>query len=259
MKGARKAGRKVQSVERAVMILELLASEQEGLSLSRIAERLDLRPQTAQGLLRTLEAHEMVVQGGRGAPYVLGPGVHRLSRKWMGGRDGAMLARKTVQDLARSVGEYVLLAELRGGTLMPLVEANPEQPLMVTSEGAFSGHLHSMATGKLLMAYLDKEQREEIVASLDLEKAGPRSVTDPAELRRQLERIRRQGYAVCIEENTASIAAVAVPVRGAARRVVAALGVALPRIRFPVARRRELRERLQAAAAEIERLWGAGA
>ena len=63
-----KATRSVQSVDRAILILEVLANAPEGLSLRDLATRLFLAPQTAQSLLRTLELHEFIVQSGRGAP-----------------------------------------------------------------------------------------------------------------------------------------------------------------------------------------------
>lgn len=256
MKGTQKRPRSVQSVDRAVMILELLAAEPAGLGLARIAGKLGFAPQTAQSLLRTLEAHEMVVQRERGAPYCLGPHIHRLSRKWMGGRDMTALAGQTVEALSRDIGEYVLLARLRGRTLVCLGEAGPERALMISPELAFSGDLYTLATGKLLLAYLDDDERETVIGSLNFKTRGPRRVAGPAELRRQLERIRRQGWGVCIEEHGAGIAAMAVPVRNEERRVVAALGTAVPLVRFPKAKRTKLREKLQSAAAQIEKQWG---
>ncbi|MCD6404221.1 MAG: IclR family transcriptional regulator [Planctomycetes bacterium] len=256
MKGTQKRPRSVQSVDRAVMILELLAAQPAGLGLGGIAGKLGLAPQTAQSLLRTLEAHEMVVQRERGTPYCLGPRIHRLSRKWMSGRDMTALAGSTVEALSRKIGEYVLLAKLRGGTLVRLGEASPDQALMISPEMALSGDLHTLATGKLLLAYLDDDQREAIIPSLDFKMHGPRSVRDPAELRRLLPKIRRRGWVVCIEEHGAGVTAMAVPVHEAGGRVVAALGTAVPLVRFPKARRAKLRGKLQAAAARIEKQWG---
>ena len=248
--------RTIQSLDRAVAILDLLATRAEGLSLSRIASRMDLRPQTVQGLLRTLQAHELVAQAARGAPYVLGPRVHQLSRQWLAGHDRGLLARPIVAELSAQIDEYVLLAELRGESLIHLAVAAPDRSLMVRPGPATAGRLHAMATGKLLMAHLPAARRNALVNSLTLRKLGPRTVTSRAALLRQLEQIHHDGLVVCIEEMGQGIAALAVTVADASGEPVAALGVALPLARFASAARRKLQTRLRRAAAKISRVWG---
>ena len=249
--------RTVQAVDRAVHLLDLLAAHPEGLALSRLAQATGLLPQTAQSLLRTLEVHELAAQQGRGAPYTLGPHAHKLGGQWTRQNEGGVRARAAVVALARELSEYVVLAALRGRTLVGLLEATPDDQALVVVPGVeLSGGLHAMATSKLLIAHLDDEARERLVASLDMEKTGPRAITNRDELRCQLAAIRRRGAAVCIEENGVGVAAAAVPVREASGRVAAALGVALPRVRFPASRRPEILRRLRQTAVEIERVWG---
>ncbi|MCD4825277.1 MAG: helix-turn-helix domain-containing protein, partial [Phycisphaerae bacterium] len=67
-KSAKGKTKLVQSVDRALSMLEVLASEPKGLTLSQLSKKLGLLPQTAQGLVRTLQAHEMVSQADSGMP-----------------------------------------------------------------------------------------------------------------------------------------------------------------------------------------------
>lgn len=248
--------RTVQSVDRAVAMVELLADEPAGCALSELAERLKLAPQTAQSLLRTLQHHGWVSQAGRAEPYRLGPALPALHRRWSGGQDRAALAEPIVSRLSRHLREYVVLDQWTGHGLEPLVEVEPERELVVRGESFSTDRLHAMATGKLLMAGLDESRQREVVASLPLEKRGPRSVTDPDKLLRQFKTIRRKGYVVCREESSRGVVAVAVPVCDAGGRWIAALGTSLPLARYGTERRDTLLEELTRAAREVARAWG---
>ena len=247
--------RLVQSVDRALRMVEMLASEPKGLTLSQLSDRLGLLRQTAQGLLRTLQTHEMVYQSGRGEPYMLGPCIHRLARRWTTSQDLAVLARKACSDLSRRIGEYVLLAELRGRTVFSMVEVCSDQPLTVGHECESFACPHAMATGQLLMAFLAPEQQKAVLAKLSLNKVAPRTITSRQQLLKRLMKIRRQGYVVNIEEGTLGLGTLAVPVRDTNGEVTVALGVCVPLARFSRNRRRILRRRLLETAEQIQGLW----
>lgn len=248
----RRAGRSVQSVDRAVAVVERLAASRAGLSLTELAGGLALAPQTAQSLLRTLQYHGWVTQGSPRGRYRLGPALGEIVRRWHAGQDRAVPAEPVVTDLGRRLGEYVILAEWAGGGLVPLLEVRADRELSVRGEAYRPERLHTMATGKLLLAMLDERRRREIVASLPLQRRGPNSVTDPAALLEQLDATARDGVAVCVEEAAAGVVALAVPVAG---RAPAALGTALPLARYVPARRDELLDELQRAARAIASAW----
>lgn len=246
--------RLVQSVDRALAIVELLAAHPEGCALSAIARGLNLLPQTAQSLVRTLQAKGWVVQESPGSPYMLGPACHHVSREGRMGLDLPALARTRVWKLSEETGEYVLLAVLRGREVARLIEVSPTQPLMVAPDpGARAPH--TMATGKLLMAYLSPEERDAILDKAKVEPSGPSSSRNITQLKRQLRHIRKAGFAECVNEAGPGIVALAAPVRDAEGRVVAAVGIALPSVRYSKSRACKLRRALMAAAADIENEW----
>jgi IclR family transcriptional regulator, KDG regulon repressor len=247
--------RTIQSIDRAAAILDLLASLPDGLGLSDLAQQLDLKAQTAQSLLRTLESHGFVVQGGHGAPYRLGGAVHELSRRWQEKLDKPLAARRAVLDLSASINEYALLAELRGGILVCLVEVRADQMLMIGSEYMNRAPLHVMSTGKLLLAHLDAREFERILPTLDLTRRGPNSVTDASMLREHLAHIRELGYAECVEENSAGTVALAVPIHDATGQVSATLGTSLPKLRYSATRKKSLLKALRSTASRIEQSW----
>ena len=248
-------GRTVQSVDRAVAIVTRLAGSQAGLSLTEVAKALALAPQTVQSLLRTLQHHGWVVQATPRGRYRLGPGLAQVVRRWHAEQDRAVLAEPFVTDLAKRLGEYVILAEWTGGVLVPLLEVRADRELAVRGEAYRPERLHTMATGKLLLAMLDETRRREIVASLPLARRGPNSITDRAALLAQLDAIGRAGVAVCEEESAAGVVALAAAVTAATGQAPAALGTALPLARYTPARRDELLDELRRAGRAIASAW----
>ncbi len=248
------AGRTIQAVDRALAILELLATEPGGLGLMEIAERLGIKHQTALGLLRTLQARGYVVQAGRGGAYLLGPGAARLAMAAQSTDRRAALAQPIVEELGRRSGESAFLAELRGEFLVPLASAACHAPLSAAPEPIAANRLHAMATGKVVLAQLSADERDGLLGGARLARLGPRTITSRQELLRELERVKRQGYAVCRDEWAEGVAAIAVPVPAAGPP--AAVGVSLPTARFTPARARELLQMLRRAAEQIAELWG---
>ena len=224
--------RTIQSVDRAMQIVDLLASCSAGHSLSIVAREMGLKPQTVQSLLRTLECHGLVSQAGRGEPYTLGPRVHEWSRRWLAGADWAAAAGSIVAELGDRLGEYVVLSQLRGDSLVHLVEKTPARSLVVTPSAESPEHLHTMATANVLLAWLGEEERARIVADLPMLKRGPKSITDRGVFLQRLGDVRRDGYVECIDEASEGVVALAVPVDTARGEGTLALGMALPKVRY---------------------------
>lgn len=251
---SKKPGRLVQSVQRALTIVEILGDHPEGLGLRGLADAAGLAPQTVQGLVRTLQAGHWVTQEAPGHPYRIGPSCARLARSWRGGDDLATRARPFVEALAGETGEYVLLATLQHGAVIRLLEIEGNRPLRVFPPAEVHSSPHAMATGKVLLAFLRDPEQQEMLRKIHFQppSRGRRAPVNESELRRQLHRIRKQAFAECIEENGEGIVAVAVPVRSRNGTVIAALGISLPTLRYSPPFSETIRPRLQKATGEIE-------
>lgn len=246
----------IKSVERALNLLKALAVNADGLSLGRLADQAGLHAQTAQSLIRTLQSQGFVTQEKRGAPYFLGPAIHRLSRQWFDNDGREYLARKPVAELSRRFNEYVLLAELRDGAIFKLAEARSRQPLQVGPEPTSSSALHVRATGKVLMAFSDPDETERLIGNLDFSPRGPNAITSSSELVKELAKVKKQGYALCRNEANDSISALAVPVKSTHSTGLMALGVSIPSSRLDTRKKKELVKQLREKAVEIENLLG---
>ncbi len=241
----KKEPKTVQAIDRTVGILDLLAQHPAGISLSEIATRIGLAPQTVQSLIRTLQVHKLAVQPSRGAPYFLGPKVHYLSRGWLESDGRAVVARDPMLRLSQEMREYVILAEYRGHSLIPLIEIRSDQALSASSGPWRKDDWYRMATGQLLIAYLPEQDRDRVLAEIPEE--------ETTRIRSKLPKILKEHCVVCRQEKSDDISAIAVPI-GDDPETMLALGAAIPAVRFSASYEQKILKALRATAAEIAAL-----
>ena len=243
----------VQSVDRALTILAVLARLGQA-GVSEIAAELGVHKSTAFRLVTTLESHEIVEQTEDRGKYRLGMGLLRLA--------GASSARLEVVQEARPVSRR-LAAE--SGETVNLAVLSERSALYVDQVGGGSGlpshnwvgqhiPLHATSNGKVLLSSLEPAEVERRTA--DLPAYTHRTVTDPAELLRELETVRTQGYAVAADELEVGLTALAAPVRSAHGDVIASISLSGQTFRLPPDRVAELVPMVVAAGEDVSRRLG---
>lgn len=244
----------VQSVDRAVTVLEILGRD-GAVGVSELARRMDIHKSTVSRLLATLERRGIVEQQADGVQYGLGVGLVRLARTVTEDLDVVALARPVAEELSRATGETVNLSLLQDGEVVNVDEINlSDSVLSVTWLGRHTT-LHNTANGKVFLAHLDEAEVDRVLGA-ELEASTEHTVTDPAELRRQLEEIRRSGHAWQYEELEAGLSAVAAPVRDAGGAILATISVAGPSFRMSTDRVPEITRLTVQAAERISRKLG---
>jgi len=115
--------------------------------------------------------------------------------------------------------------------------------------------LHSTSAGKIFLAYMSEVEVERVLAK-GLPRTTPRTVTDPADMRYQLERVREQGYATSFEEMEEGTNAIAVPITSPKDEVIAAIGVVGPSYRFTPERAMSHLDVIRSVAREVSHRLG---
>lgn len=237
----------VQSVDRALTILELLAADGR-LGVSEIAALLDVHKSTASRLLATLEAHGLAEQLPDRGRYQLGVGVLRLAGATRSRMDVVQESRAVTADLAARVGETVNVVILSGRETLYLDQVSGPSALQIHNWVGRRNPIHATANGRVLLAHVSAAERESIIAAAtgadgDLSRLTEHTLVDPGALLDDLEAVRERGYAVARDELEVGLTAVAAPVRGASGEVIASLSVSGPTFRID--------DRLAAVAAEV--------
>lgn len=245
----------VQSVDRAVSVLEILARDGE-VGVSEIATEIGVHKSTAFRLLGALEERELVEQTHDRGKYRLGFGILRLAHAVPGQLDVAQQGREVCEKLAADVGETVNVAVLRSHFAV-----NVEQVRGPTAVGTHNWvgemtPLHATSSGKVLLAHMAPRARQDLVRSAGLERFTTHTITDAEELLQQLRLVAHDGFAVSIEEYEEGLTAVAAPIRDHAGEVIAALSVSGPVYRLTAERARDITPMVVAAADEIGKRMG---
>ena len=244
----------VQSVDRAVAILEILARDGEA-GVTEVARELGVHKSTASRLLAALDRRELVAQDTARGRYRLGVGLVRLAGAAGRGLDLVQESRPVCRALAQEVGETVNLAILSGRDALYLDQVAGPAALSPHNWAGQRIPLHATSDGKVLLAYLPEPDLAESLTP-PLARFTERTITDLARFPALLADIRQQGYATAAEELEAGLTAVAAPVRNAEGVVVASISASGPSFRIPADRIPVLAASVRRAAAEVSRRLG---
>lgn len=244
----------VQSVDRALNVLDLLAQRGE-VGVTELAGELAVHKSTAFRLVTALERRQLVEQVGDRGKYRLGLGILRLAAATTGRLDVTREGQVVCERLAQELGETVNIAIL--------VESSAVNVLQEFGNAAVGSRnwigrptaLHATSSGKVLLAFADETVRKGVLGGA-LERLTERTVTDPAELSRQLDEAVQRGWAGTDEELEIGLTAIAAPIRDGSGKVVAAVSVSGPSYRLTPESFEQVAVRLIEGAAEISSRLG---
>ncbi|MFM9373533.1 IclR family transcriptional regulator [Streptomyces sp. Da 82-17] len=246
----------VQSVDRAVSVLEILARHGEA-AVSEIADELDVHRSTAFRLLGVLENRGLVSQSADRGKYYLGAGVLRLAGAAAVRLDISQEGAPVCRDLADELGETVNIAVLDDDAAVNIMQARGSAAVTAQNWLGRRTPLHATSSGKVLLAHLPQALREGLLART-LPRFTEHTVTGTVQVRAELEAVIEDGYARALEELEIGLTAVAAPVRAHDGKVIGALSVSGPVYRLTEDRLDELAKRTVEVADDLSRRMGYG-
>ncbi|HET7480651.1 MAG TPA: IclR family transcriptional regulator [Rubrobacteraceae bacterium] len=228
----------VQSLERALDILEVLGHSEGELGVSEIGMAVGLANGTVHRLLSTLTQRGYARQVSGNRKYTLGPKAITLAssaRERLG-----PLARPFLRELMEVSQESANLAALDRNSVVYLEQVAAPRMVRMFTEPGNRVPPHASGTGKVLLAYQPPEAVTAILGRGGLTRFTPNTITDINRLREELDHIREQGYATDSEEIEEGVRCVAAPVSGAEGKVVAAISISGPAGRLDDGRLEEI-------------------
>jgi DNA-binding IclR family transcriptional regulator len=245
----------VQSVDRAVTVLEVLARRGEA-RVTEVAGELGVHKSTAFRLLGALEERGLVEQDTDRGRYRLGFGIVRLAGAVTARMDVNRAGRPVCERLARDIGETVNIAVSRVHYAVNIEQGQGGSAVAAQNWVGQLTPLHATSSGKVLLAWLAPAQRTGLLRAAGLTRYTTATITRVSTLDRELTRVRADGYATTVEEYELGLNAVAAPIRGADGAVVAAVSASGPAYRFTVERLAQCAPALIAGADEISHQLG---
>ncbi|MCE7082679.1 IclR family transcriptional regulator [Streptomyces sp. ST2-7A] len=251
-------GRRVPAVSRALDILELFLEGDGTLSAPEITRRLQLPRTTVHELVTTLAARGYLAplpeQPGRYRPGVR---LYQLGSRYAEQLDLAAEGDRVAREVAERCGETVHVAILEETDVIYIAKVDSSHAVRMVSAAGRRLPAHCTAVGKMLLASLPAAELEtRLPTDAPLAAMTRDSITSVPALRAELERIRERGTAAEHRESNPDVSCVAAPVRDRSGRVVAALSVSVPMIRWSAERETELAELAARGAAELSARLG---
>jgi DNA-binding IclR family transcriptional regulator len=245
----------VQSVDRALSILEVLARTGES-GVTEIAGELGVHKSTAFRLVATLESHRLVEQINDRGRYRLGVGNQRHAGATTARLDVVSEARPVTRQLAADTGETVNITVLSDESALYLDQAAGSSAQQSHNWVGQRIPLHATSNGKILLSELSDA---ELAAALPhLPHYTDHTITSRSELVEQLAEVRRLGYAVAVDELEMGLTAAAAPIRSAHGDIIASMSISGPTFRLTRDRLDETVPMVVEAALEVSHRLGWG-
>ena len=220
-----KKGHRVQSVERALLLLEILSEVGKPISLSELTEKASLNISTVHRLLHTLMSSHFVEQDLNTGKYRLGLRMFEIGSKALYSLDIRQVAKPDLQEMVDKCNETVNLAILEQGEVVYIEQVESTNMIKMFARVGSRGPAHCTAAGKALLAYVKESELEDIISKKGLIKFTENTITDPEKIKEELKKIREQGYSLDLEEMEEGVNCVAVPIKNYENKVVAAISV----------------------------------
>ncbi len=244
----------VQSVDRALQVLEILAKLQTA-GVTEIAAEIGVHKSTVSRLIAVLESRGFVEQLTDRGKYQLGFSIVRLAGSTTARMDLVKQSQDICDQVAEKTGETTNIAILDGDRIINVVESVGRGEIALRSWVGQSNPAHATSSGKILLAALPSSEVRARVGR-KLESYTPATVTDFGRLCTELEAAREHGWAPTREELETGLNAVAAPIRDHNGSVIAALSISGPAYRLEQSRFEEVAQVVVGAATQISRRIG---
>jgi len=245
------------SLEKALDILLLFDEERKLLGINEISRLLKMPPSSVQRLVNVLKKKGFLAQDAQTRKYKLGTIFLKFAGFVRESLDIAKVSYPVMQKLSRETGETVHLNVIDNWERVCIETIESTKPLMARMPVGHRSPLYSGASSKCLLAFSSEDFIEEYLNSIELTRICENTIIDKNAFMKELEKIRRAGYAESFSERVKGLGALSAPVFGYDRRLIASLSLAIPEVRFRDRRLKQLYvDKLVESAKEISSLLG---
>jgi DNA-binding IclR family transcriptional regulator len=243
---------KLQALDRAFAVLDLLATSNVALGLAEIADGLRLHKSTAHRFLMVLERHRMVERD-RGGKFRLGLRLCDLGGRAIEQFDLRDRAQRHLQTLVAEVDETAHLCILEKTRMVYIDKQEPQRSIRMISRVGASSPIHCTAVGKAMLATMPSSRVDELFPPQgELERFTRRTMTSRAALLKELVRTSRRGYAVDDEEREEGVRCAGVAILDSRGEAVAAVSISGPAFRVTMQKIPAIASKLMTCARGIQ-------
>ncbi|WP_397539343.1 IclR family transcriptional regulator [Rummeliibacillus pycnus] len=242
----------MQSVQKAIKVLNAFSKEEPQLSLTELHKKTGIAISSLQRFLTTLVCEGFLHKDERTKQYQLGLSLLFLGRLVEEESSLLTVAKPILSKLNESTGESVSLNVIDGNERRCILNFESTFTLSTKTYVGDSSPLYAGASSKSLLAFLPIEEFEQYLEEVDLIEITENTIISKEQLRMNLLEIRQQGYAISNSERVKGAFSVSAPIRLADGRPVASITIVIPVVRNDDYDKTQLTESVLAASKAIE-------
>jgi len=243
------------SLERALLLLDIVAREREGLTNAEISRRLGMAPSSCSYILSRLEREAYVRREKPSGRYHIGLKLVELAYGALRTVGHRPIVEPALHRLVEQTRLTAIIAVWMRGRAVVVEKVESPESIKLDVDLGYPHYVHSSAAGKVLLAHRSPEEINEVVRVHGLQRRTPKTITSKARLLQELETVRARGYASSNEEEFLGGRAVAAPILDASGTVCAAVSAVGPAGHAIWECPEDAIRCVKAAAREISRRW----
>ncbi len=222
---------KVNSVGKAILVIETIYNAQRSLSLKEISTELGMHKSTIHHLISTLMEFGFLAQEPETRKYNIGLHLIEIGQAYLHQLDLRSIAHPFLERLAMAAGETVHLLILDHNDVVYIDKVeNLSQPTALRCSSYIGRRTNAYATaaGKVLLAHLSESTLQEYLTYQKLTPKTEHTITNPQELLKQLQKVKENGFALDLQENEVGLQCVGAPIFNREAKCIAALSISGP-------------------------------
>ncbi|WP_170569163.1 HTH-type transcriptional regulator BhcR [Ruegeria atlantica] len=217
----------IKSLDRAMEVFEYL-SEAQGKALTALSDEMGQSPATVYRILVTLEGRGLVEFDHEEQVWHIGSRAFVIGSRFLRRTSLVDRARPVMRKLMEATGETANLGVEKEGSVLFLSQVETHASIRAFFPPGTLSPMHASGIGKALLAFMDEDRLDRLLANVELQAFTERSITNPAALKEDLAAVRAQGFSVDNEEKNAGMRCIAAPVFDINREAVAGISVSGP-------------------------------
>jgi IclR family transcriptional regulator, KDG regulon repressor len=222
----------IQAVSHALDLLEQFHGDVDELGVTELSKRLKLHKNNVFRLLATLESRGYIEQNRATENYRLGLKSLELGQTFIKQMGLLRQAKPILERLVHECNETAYVAIFKEGHIVYLDVVETDLTVRVVSRVGSRLPAYCTASGKVHLSHMSEEEIDSLLPSRELRGYTSSTYTDREQLKKDLRKVAEQGYALDNEEYDLGVRCVAAPIRDYTRRIVGALSISGPSMRF---------------------------
>lgn len=210
---SKQTGYNITSVSKAFQLIDLLAPRNGQLSVQTMAKKLDISPSSVIRLLQTMQdAGYVEIKKSKSSPYILSNKFYRIANVMLGSNECVQKYLPVTYKVAEKFNAIVNINTLFDGNAIMLTRTAGHYSRTIDFLIGAKTPAYSGSAGKVMLSLLDDRVLDMFLKNTDFEKLQRNTITNNLQLREELQKIKKNGYATDIEERILGVVSISFPI-----------------------------------------------